>query len=87
MTAEAHLDLRAVDVGMVHLGGPSAIYDMPVHDQAEALAWAMVVSEAPELSGAPASHAALVSVWNQAHGKARKQSATRDAAMAWMEGE
>ena len=74
----AHLDLMATEIGMVYLTGPSALYDLSDCDQADALAWALVRAEAPELSGAPASHRTLVDIWNATHAPAKKQGAASD---------
>jgi hypothetical protein len=65
----ALLDWIALDLGMLHLGGPAAFYDQPTSESIDSLAWMITRGEMPELSTAPACHATLVNVWNASRPK------------------
>jgi len=85
MSAWAHLDMMATEVGLLHYGSAGGLYDQLADEQAEALAWAMARAQAPELSGGPLSHGALWNVYNEIHsGRKPKQEQRGDlrAAMA-----
>lgn len=63
MTALAAVDLMAAQLGLSHLGGALALYDLPHEEQVEALAVAMVRNQAPDLADGGMSFAGASQLW------------------------
>ncbi len=60
----ARLEVLAVGIGLAWLGGPTALYDLPAEEQATALAYALAVSEHPDLHIGPMGWHGLAKLWN-----------------------
>lgn len=72
MNPDASVDLVAAEVGLLHYGGATRLYDLPDEEQIEALAIGLVRLAAPRLSIAPVTAAALVEIHNEIHGRGSK---------------